>query len=161
MTMVETMVLISMVALIGGGSLGILMGGLTGWSRGSSTSYADTSASLAAQKVAIEIRDGQLGSVASNRLTVTLPQETTGANQESCYNRGVSGQTRQYWLSGANLMRTVAGADSIVARGVSSATFSVSGPRVTIIIDGREQNGRYTTTKTVAIMVRLRNFNST
>ena len=147
MTLIEISVALVIAAIISISATTLLMGSLDGWSRGTSETYSATSASIAAQKVAQEIRDGESASVASGRLTVVIPQKTTGAHNEIYYTRGVAGDTRIYYYDSAtsSLKRSVNGAVSTLLRRISGATFTASGKVVTITISSWEKVGDSTT----------------
>ena len=146
------------VALMAGGISALLVATLTGWSRGTGRATAEASASVGAQKIAQEIRDGQAATVSSGTLTVTIPQETVDGYGEACYNRGVAGQIREYYLlTNGVLMRRVDGVESAVVSGVSSATFTPYGASVTITITGQQQVGTSVSSETATARVRLRN----
>ena len=159
-TLFEITVAMLIAGVLAIGMLALLIGGLDGWAHGTSRMYAESSAGLAAQKVAQEIRDGQSASVASGKLTVTLPLESSDANGEQCYNKGVAGQVREYFVRDGKLMRTVDGAESVVLSRISAALFTVSGPSVTITVTGTEQVGSKVSTKQATARALLRNQSS-
>lgn len=142
--------------------MAMIVGSLDAWSRGTSNTYAQTSTSIGAQKLAQEIREGQTASVASDRLTVVLPLQTEGDNDEVFYNRGTPGETRVYYISNGSLKRLVDGVESVVLTRVSAATFVVSGANVTVTLTSNESEGTADVRsklqdKTATVKVRLRN----
>lgn len=143
--------------LIAASALAIFNETLWGWSRGTSKAYAETSASVALQKLAQEIRPALSASIASGQLVAVMPQQRTGAHGEVTYNRSATGETRRYYVSGGELKRSVDGVVSTVLTRVSSATFTVAGTTVNISVTGTEQVGRVTTTKQFTTRVQLRN----
>ena len=162
MTLVEVAIAMLISGLVALCMLALLIGGIDGWGRGTSKMYAETSASLAAQKIAQEIRDAQSASTASGTLTVTLPLESSDANGEYCYSRGTAGQVRQYFVRNGKLMRSVAGNESVVLNRVSQVSFAVSGADISITATGTEQAGVWRPgtlrDRQATVRVRLRNY---
>jgi competence protein ComGC len=159
-TLVEVMVVIGIVTLICGVLLMLVNGSLSTWSASASTAYADSSASIAVQKLAHDIRDGASASLDGSALVVVFPAtlSDTGGNGETLYSPGASGVTKRYLLSNGNLIRRVGGTDTILARGMHSVDFSATLGVVTVTIVAREQVGKSTTSKTSTTRVTLRNY---
>lgn len=159
-TLVEVMVVIGIVTLICGVLLMLVNGTLGTWSSSASTAYADSSASIAVQKLARDIRDGASASLDGSTLVVVFPAtlSDTGGNGETLYSPGAIGATRRYLLSNGNLIRRVGGTDTILARGIHSLDFSATLGVVTVTLVAREQVGKSTTSKTSTTRVTLRNY---
>ncbi|MDO8681923.1 MAG: hypothetical protein Q7N50_00380 [Armatimonadota bacterium] len=160
MTLVEVIASVFIAGITGAATVSLLIGGLAGWSKGASGAYAGSSASVAAQKVAMEIREGQSASVTSGVLNVVMPQIDSDANGETCYSRDVEGVTRSYFVSSGSLKRRVGDVESTVLTRVTAASFSVAGPKVTIRITSTEQVGKETATKQADTQALLRNCKS-
>ena len=163
MTLVEVLVVLVVVGLVSSAVIALLLGGLDGWARGTSKAYAETSASIGAQKLSQEIRDAQSASVSAGppaTLTVVFPQESVDGSGETCYSRGVIGQTREYYVptGSTTLKRRISGVESVVLERVSGAAFAVSGANVTVTITGMEQVSTSVANKQSTARVRLRNF---
>lgn len=161
-TLVEITVVSGILILVGGVLLALVNGTLGAWSSGASTAYADSSASIAVQKLANEVRDGSSASLDGSQLVVNFPSRVTDHDTgEVLYSPGGISETRQYLLSNGNIVRRIGGVDTIMARGIHSFDISATFGVVTVTVTAREQVGRSTVDSTSTARVTLRNYSST
>lgn len=157
--MVEIMVVMAIVTLICSGLLMLVNGTLGTWSSSASTAYADTSVSVAIQKLANDIRDGSTASLSGSDLLVNFPAKISDTgNSETLYSPGAIGETRTYLLLNGNLVKRVGGVDTILARGVHSVGFSATLGVVGVTLVVREQVGKSTVLRTGNARITLRNY---
>lgn len=146
------------------GLFSLLLSALRNWDSGSSKSYSDNSASLALQKAAREIMDGKEGRVnADGSLTVQMPR----VNDQGNYERYANGDTIKLYVSDGFLwlQRNTSTAERLWPRHVNEtrdtkiigATFTVTGPQVSLTITAQTQTGRKVTTTQFSQIVSLRN----
>jgi Tfp pilus assembly protein PilV len=162
-TLVEMLVALGILTLIGGVLLALINGSLSGWSSGASAAYADSSASIAVQKLATEVRDGASAAATTGVLTMTYPATLSDPGTgETLYSPGGTGQTRSYLLSSGNLIRRVGGVDTILVRNISTLDFTgTTVGAVRVSITASEQVGKITTQRTNTARIGLRNYQST
>lgn len=154
-TVAETITAGALFVLLLAGLIALNSGAASAWSIGSSQMMADNNASLALQKLTTEIRDGESASVdaTGTRLTVTFPSVTADGD----YDRGGTGNTLVYSLSGTSLTRQQGTANAVLCRNVNSVQFAVSGGQVQVTLTSRQQNGTQARLTTLTSPVSLRN----
>lgn len=160
MTAVEMLISVAVLSVIGTALVAILAHSITGFSSGVSHEASISQATIALQKLANEIREAKSATVSGEALVVTFPlaveDPSTG---ERIYDISANDPvTRSYYVSNGNLVRSVNGTVSIVARGISSATFATSGRDVYITLTSSEQVGRKAASAQVTGRIALRNF---
>jgi len=158
LTLVETLVVVTLSAMLVGGISAILAHCFSGWSNGASAATAETQGDLALQRLLSEICDGKNASLSGGVLTVTFPLlRTDPGTGEAFYDRNADGEVRQYYLDGGALKRQVAGSVSIAARGISAASFSVTADTVGVTLSATECLGSEPVCRQVSGRVVLRN----
>lgn len=162
MTLIEVLVTGAVLSMVAVTLLSLLIYTLRGWSSGTSKEGATSSATIALQKLCNDVRDGKEASISSGSLVVTFPSKLTdGGTQQTIYDlSGSDPATRTYRIREGNLERVVSGTASVLGKGVSSATFGVSGGTVTITLTSTEQVGSCTNTRELTSRVVLRNYRS-
>ncbi|MCL5104042.1 MAG: prepilin-type N-terminal cleavage/methylation domain-containing protein [Armatimonadetes bacterium] len=161
-TIIEMLISSIILALVCVGVGALISHAARGWSSGTSSDYATTSATLALQKLCYEIRDARSATVSSGTLTVTFPNKLvdTGTGEVIYDSSSSSATTRSYYLSNGKLMRQVGGVASVFADCISSVTFGASGGSVNVTLTADEQVGMSTSEKQVTGKISLRNFRS-
>ena len=159
-TLVEVVTAAALTSMILVGFMSILIHSMWGWSRGISTDTASESITAAMQRLSSDTRAGKSASVANNVLTVTFPNKVTDSTTgESMYNLSSSSYTtRQYFVSNSKLMRRVDGSDSVLARGITSATFQIQGGSINVTMTGYDKSGRFSATEETNGRIFLRNY---
>ncbi|MGQ9454423.1 MAG: hypothetical protein ACUVRS_07715 [Armatimonadota bacterium] len=132
----------------------------TGFSSGVSHEVSISQATIALQKLANEIREAKSAAVLGEALVVTFTLEVEDPSTgESVYDISANDPTtRTYYVSNGNLVRSVNGVVSVLARGISSATFATSGRSVYVTLTSSEQVGRKTASAQETGRIALRNF---
>jgi len=126
------------------------------WARSSAQLEADSGASLALQRLAVEIRDGIAASMQSGALEVVMP----AVNAEGDYNRYLNGQTNQYYVQDGVLYRDPVGAPpTALASGLTDHQFVVAGSEVRLSLTAQATEGTESAETTYATHVYLRNRN--
>lgn len=141
---------------------GLLIHAVRGWCSGTSHDYATGSATLALQKLCYDIRDARSATITSGTLVVTFPGKLIdqGTGEEIYDSSGSTSTTRSYYISGGKLMRLVNGTTSVLAQGISSATFGASGGSVNVTLTATDQVGTSSSNQQVSGRISLRNFRS-
>lgn len=161
-TLLEMLVTLGILTLVCSILLALVNGSLTSYSSGASTAFANSSASIAIQKLENDIRDGATASVSGSTLTINFPAtEEDGTTHEVLYSPGGTTTSRQYLMSSGNLVRRISGNDTILARSVTAVTFTATLGVVTATITTEEQVGAKTTQRTSAASIALRNYRAT
>lgn len=155
MSLVEVVIAIGLFMLMVSGLVALTVTSANAWSSNSSQMMADGSASTAIQLLAQEVRAGLRASIntGGTQLTVIPPR----VNAEGDYDRTVEGAPVTYYLSGTNLCRQQGTATKLLARRVTSVSFSVAGTDVTIQLNTRQQVGSRPKDATLTTHVALRN----
>ncbi|MGQ9580010.1 MAG: hypothetical protein ACUVT8_03585 [Armatimonadota bacterium] len=132
----------------------------TGFSSGVSHEVSISQATIALQKLANEIREAKSAAVLGEALVVTFTLEVEDPSTgESVHDISANDPTtRTYYVSNGNLVRSVNGVVSVLARGISSATFATSGRSVYVTLTSSEQVGRKTASAQETGRIALRNF---
>lgn len=161
-SLVEMLIAVAVISMASVVLVSLITGALTGWSSGTSKDTASSNATLAMQRLANEIRDGRIAYAYSNTLVVYFPMSITDeATGMVTYDKSASDPVpRIYYVADGNLVRSVQGVTSVVARGISSATFGASGGMVSITLVSSEQVGHSQSQCQVTGRVTLRNFRS-
>ena len=143
MTFVELMCTITLASVIGAALVGVVTHSLTAWNSGMNKTNENDAVTLALQQISNEIRDGRSASITSGVLIVTFPKTLTDATTgEKVYDLSADDPiTRRYYISNGNLVRRVGTNESIVRRGISTATFGASGGIVTMTLVGSITTG--------------------
>jgi type II secretory pathway pseudopilin PulG len=159
-TLIETVITTSLSTMILICMMSILMASIYGWSKGIARNTSTETATVAAQRLCNDIRDGKSASVSGGTLTVLFPTMITDSTTgESMYNLSSTYMVpRSYLLINTNLIRRVGETDTVIARNINRITFSVQGPSVSAVLRSADQSGRYTSTEEVSSKVLLRNY---
>ena len=162
MALIELMISVSIVSIAGIAFVALLTHSLRAWSAGTSEEEATSSATIALQKLANDIRDGKATVISSDQhtITVTFPRLMTDPNNdESVYDPSSSDLvTRSYYVSSGNLVRKIGSDITILARGISEITFGASGGIVNATIV--QPFGSNDKTYIVRSQISLRNYRS-
>ncbi|MHB9035191.1 MAG: prepilin-type N-terminal cleavage/methylation domain-containing protein [Armatimonadota bacterium] len=160
MTLLEIVMSTALLSIVGMAITATLVGSIRGWSSGTSKEFTTSSATVAMQKLSMDIRDGRSATVSNGTLTVTFPRVLTdGVTGEDVYDLSTSSAiTRSYYISGGNLVRNIGGVVNVLGRGVTSATFGSTGGTVSVTLVSEEQVGTSTATQQVVGRIGLRNF---
>lgn len=155
MTLVEVMIVLGIISVLTSALMSLFITSLWSWDRGSSKGPADTTASIALQKVARAIADGMSASVSSGQLTVQLPN----VNDQGDYDRSTNGNTVKIYLSGTTLYQQInSGTATVLSKYISAAAFSYSSGTVTVTLTGQYQTGQRVMTTQMSQVVALRNY---
>ncbi|MCE5199605.1 MAG: prepilin-type N-terminal cleavage/methylation domain-containing protein [Armatimonadota bacterium] len=163
-TLIEVMITVSLLSLVGISLMALLVSSLRGWSSGTSGEAATSSATVAVQKLSIDIRDGRSATINNGTLIITFPKKITDTStHETIYDLSANDPvTRNYYISDGNLMRNVGGVITTMMRGVDAPTsepaFGAGGGTVSINLVGKDQVGTKTSTLRVSARVSLRNY---
>lgn len=159
-TLIEVIIATGLSTMILAVMVSILIYSMWGWSRGVSQNTATDVVNMAMQKLANDARDGRDASVSSNILTITFPNKVTDSvTQETIYDLSTtSSVTRQYLVSNSNLIRRVNGTDTVIARGITNATFQVHYGSVNVALTGYDRSGKYSATEQANGRIFLRNY---
>ena len=156
--MVDTIVAAAILTLVCMTLAMLISHSIKGWSFGTSRAYADNSAAVAVERLWQDARVGQSASVVSGQLQVTVPTLITDGNGESYYNTTGAGTIYSYYVSSGNLMRRIgSGTPTVLARDVSTATFSVTGKVITLSVTGSNQVGMSKSVQVRSAEIILRN----
>lgn len=145
---------------------GLLIQGVRGWTSGTNQEAISSGTTLAMQRLSTEIRDGVTATVGTvsghTALIVTFPATITDtATQETIYDlSGAGTSSRSYYILNGNLVRNVGGAVSTVEKGVTYASFYVSGGLVTLTLKSTGQVGTSVKSLQITGQVRLRNYHT-
>ncbi len=158
-TVVEALISVSVVSLIGTALVALLVHSLAGFGSGASQEASISQATIALQKLANDIREAKSATVSGGVLTVTFPLRIQNpATGEYIYDlTGESPTTQRYYVSNGNLVRNVGGNTSILARGITSATFAASAREVYATLTSEEQVGKGKASTVVTGRIALRN----
>jgi hypothetical protein len=155
MTLVEVMIVLGIISMLTSALMSLFITSLWSWDRGSAKGPADTTASIALQKVSRAIDEGMSATVSSGQVTVQLPT----VNNRGDYDRTTNGNTVRIYLSGTTLYQQInSGTATIVSKNISAATFSYSLGTVTVTLTGQYQTGRRLMTTQMSQVVALRNY---
>jgi len=151
-TGLSTMILICLMTL--------LISSIYGWSKGVSRNTAMETATMASQRLSNDMRDGMSASVYSGVLTVLFPGTVTdSSNGETVYDLASSATTsRSYLVTNKVLVRRENGSDTVIARNITSASFSIQGQSVVTSIQSLDNSGSYSSSALVNGKVLLRNY---
>lgn len=160
MTAIELVLSMSILSLLGIGLLTMLMQGLRGWGNGAGNEVANGAATVALQRLTYEIRDGRTATVSNSRLTVVFPLVLTDpVSHETNYDAFANNPTaRSYYVSNGDLVRSVGGVVSVLARRVTSVAFIVSANAVDITVVSTQQMGSAPCTQQAKGRLTLRNY---
>ncbi len=155
MTLVEVMTALGIIAMLTSALMSLFISALWGWDRGSAKGPADTTASIALQKVARAIDDGMSATVSSGQLTVQLP----AVNNQGDYDRTTNRNTVKIYLSGTTLYQQInSSTATVLSKNITAATFSYSLGTVTVTLTGQYQTGERAMTTQLSQVVLLRNY---
>lgn len=122
MTLIEAGFAITITSMIGVALLAMLSQSLVGWHEGTAQNTATNAATIAAQKLISEIRDGKSASFNAGVLTVVFPKKVTNpVSGEAIYDISMSDPVPSYfYIANGNLMKRVGilGTPVILERGV-------------------------------------------
>jgi type II secretory pathway pseudopilin PulG len=156
-SLVEVMVVFGIISVFTTALFSLFLSSLKTYDRGSGKSLSDTNVSLALQKAAREIADGMTASVSGGQLIVQLPL----VNNQGNYDRAVNGSTVKLYVSSNKLYKQInTSTATVLAKDITTATFSVSGGSVTVTLTGRGQTGKQTMTTQLSQVVALRNYDA-
>lgn len=172
-TSVEAVISISLISMMSLVLVAMLIGAMTAWCSGTGSETANSSVTIAIQKLANDIRDGKSASVSSNMLTVTFPKKVTHlVTGETIYDlSSTDPETHLFYLDDkGNLWRKVgANAAEVFARGIyvpdptktgdpAPPPFSAQNGEVNVMLKGMEQVGTKVSAHQVVTRITLRNF---
>lgn len=163
MTLVEVLVAVSILAVVSTSLVALIIHSIDGWSMGASYNNAVNTPTIAMQKLCNDIRDGRTATATSNYLTVTFPLKVTDPDtQEQVYDPSADSViTVSYYVDNTgNLIKSMNGTTTIIARGMSSAVFGANGGVVTITLTAKDRMGSQKNESTQQIdgRVSLRNY---
>jgi hypothetical protein len=155
MTLVEVMIVLGIISMLTSALMSLFITSLWSWDRGSAKGPADTTASIALQKVARAIDEGMSATVSGGQLTVQLP----AVNNEGDYDRTTNGNTVTIYLTGTTLYEQInAGTATVLSKNISAATFTYSSGTVTVTLTAQYQTGERAMTTQMSQVVELRNY---
>lgn len=160
MTAIEVMLSMFILALLSIGMLSMVLQGLRCWSKGAGNEAAGSSVTIALQRLAYEIRDARSATVTGSQLVVTFPLVLTDpTTHETAYDAALDDPiTRSYYISDGNLVKTVNGATTVLARRVSDIKdIQASGNGVDLTIESAQQLGTTVCTQQATGHITLRN----
>ncbi len=163
-TLIEVMITAVILSAAAAAMCSVVVASLRGWSSGSSSEAATSQVAIALQKLSNEIRDGRNASVSNGVLTITFPTRVTDVlTGQTTYDMSSDDPNpRLYYVSNGDLVRSYLGSVTTVARGISQATFTVSGGggSVEIVLRGSQQIGTSSSYHDERCWVALRNHRS-
>ena len=159
-TLIEMLVTAAVLSLATVALVSLLVNSLTGWNSATARDTTTSHATVALEKLSKDIRDGKQAQVSPGALVVTFPRINVDASTgESIYDASASDPvTRSYYVSGGNLVRSMSGVASTLARGVTSATFGAAGGTVSVTLTVWEQVGNRSATRELTGRIALRNY---
>ena len=165
MTLVELLVVVAIASVVSTSLVALIIHSIDGWSMGTSYNNAASNPTIAMQKLCNEIRDGRTAIAVSNCLVVTYPLKLTDTNtQEKVYDPSAnSTATAIYYLrSNGNLVKSVNGNITIIAKNISTAVFGANGGTVSIKLKATDRMGsqKNESTQQVDGSISLRNYKS-
>jgi hypothetical protein len=158
----ELMVVLGLFGILTTGIFSLFSASIQQWSRGSGKSESDDVASIALQKAVRLIESGKSATVTSLPpaflITPVLAVRLPGLNDQGDYERSVDGDTVYLYYAAGRLCSQVSGVQTVIAKGVQSFTYSISGGSVTLTLTVSRQSGMKTSLTTFTQRVALRNY---
>ncbi len=159
-TMIETVTATGLSTMILICLMTLLISSIYAWSKGVGRNTAIETATMASQRLGNDMRDGMSASVYNGMLTVVFPGKVTdSSNGETMYDLTSSATTYRYYLvTNKTLVRRENGTDTVIARNIISASFSIQGESVVTSLRSLDSSGSYSSSALVDSKVLLRNY---
>lgn len=145
MTLFEVVIAMLIASVISTVLAAVLTQSIKSWSSGASKEAANSSATIALQKLSYDIRNARSATATSSTLTVVFPLlRTDPYTGEQVYDQSADDPAvyTYYVDSSTNcLMKSVNGTTTVFARNITSAVFGALGGRVTVTLTSKQQLG--------------------
>ncbi len=163
MTLLEAAVCIAILVMAGAALFTMIVGSIRGWSSGVGKDTTNSQATLAMQRLSVDIRDARTATPSDDKktLNVTFPSLITdpGTN-EQVYHPGANDPViRHYYVNDdGNLVRQAGDEITVIGPGVSSVEFGALGGTVSVKLTSSGQVGTASSEQVVRGRISLRNF---